>query len=112
MQQRRQDVSVRHSPFSHYPLACVEMFRVMWDHFKGDMEAALAEADRYLAYAQREQYFSEEEEYKRADVVKKCTCGGTVFGWFLPECERRASGRYYYEECDKCSYWRELRDVV
>ena len=40
--------------------------------------------------------------------VKMCECGGIISGMPLPGCETKTTGRFFYSECDTCSYWVEL----
>lgn len=43
-------------------------------------------------------------------VVGIHDCGGTITFHHIPNCEVASTGRVYYEECDKCTYYMERFD--
>ena len=101
------------SPFSHYPLECVEAFAVMVQHFKGDIDKAVQEAFDYLHYQQQQKAKATRDAVRQKPrnpfhPDRPChLCGGTIQRMYYPACEVRRTGAVYIEQCDECDYLHE-----
>ena len=98
---------MKDSPFSHYPIVCVEMFAVMTQHFQGNITFAVQEAHRYI-HQYQQQRIRPRRPTNPFHPDRAChLCGGTIQRMYYPPCEYKRTGAVYIEQCDTCDYLHE-----
>ena len=108
-------LSLRKSPWSHYPPQCAEaVFVLLQDHYKGNLEQAAREAREYLyAWQKREAEQSVSmEQPELPEIQANCPrCGSRLRGAYMPLCEIRRSGVLWLVYCSSasCRYYDEGR---